>query len=77
MDRKRVLSSLVAGLFAFASATSVLANPEVDLADRGTVPSCSITDQLSPALSARADQIGFRPAGRAVRHFLPIPHARS
>lgn len=59
MDRKRPISFLVAGLFSFASAPAALANPEVDLADRGTVPSCSITDPLSPALSARADQIGF------------------
>jgi hypothetical protein len=37
----------------------VLANQELDLADRGTVPTCSITDALPADMAKRATELGY------------------
>ncbi len=50
---------LVLGLSAMFAPVSANANSELELADRGTVPSCSITDALPPELARQAAQLGF------------------
>lgn len=48
-------------LFAFAllSGQAVFANPELEVADRGTVPTCSVTDALPADMAKRAAELGF------------------
>lgn len=53
------LPAILAAALLLVPAAPLRANPEVDLADRGTVPSCSITDSLPPALALRARELGM------------------
>ena len=48
-------------LFAFAllSGQAAFANPELEVADRGTVPTCSVTDALPADMAKRAAELGF------------------
>jgi hypothetical protein len=41
------------------TASPAFANAEVDLADRGTVPSCSITDPLPADMAKRGEELGY------------------
>jgi hypothetical protein len=41
------------------TASPAFANAEVDLADRGTVPSCSITDALPADMAKRGEELGY------------------
>ncbi|MGL5839076.1 MAG: hypothetical protein ACRCY3_11295 [Sphingorhabdus sp.] len=50
---------LIVGFLGLGCAAPLFANPELDLADRGTVPSCSITDALTPAMAKQALALGF------------------
>lgn len=55
---KRIAACLlpVAALFSGAPA---LANPELEVADRGTVPTCSVTDALPADMARRAAELGY------------------
>ncbi|MFD1766877.1 hypothetical protein ACFSAG_08485 [Sphingorhabdus buctiana] len=48
-------------LFAFAllSGQAAFANPELEVADRGTVPTCSVTDALPADMAKRAAELGY------------------
>lgn len=48
-------------LFAFAllSGQAAFANPELEVADRGTVPTCSVTDALPADIAKRAAELGY------------------
>jgi hypothetical protein len=50
-------------LIAFACAlfggNAALANPELEVADRGTVPTCSVTDALPADMAKRAAELGY------------------
>lgn len=50
-------------LIAFACAlfggNAALANPELEVADRGTVPTCSVTDALPADMAKRAGELGY------------------
>lgn len=48
-------------LFACAllSGQAAFANPELEVADRGTVPTCSVTDALPADMAKRAAELGF------------------
>jgi len=48
-------------LFAFTllSGQAAFANPELEVADRGTVPTCSVTDALPADMAKRAAELGF------------------
>ncbi len=41
------------------SARAALANPELEVADRGTMPTCSITDGLPADMAKRAAELGY------------------
>ncbi|MBK6706819.1 MAG: hypothetical protein IPG54_04755 [Sphingomonadales bacterium] len=40
-------------------AVPALANPELEVADRGTVPTCSVTDALPADMAKRAGELGY------------------
>jgi hypothetical protein len=53
------LRRLAASLVLLACPAALWANIELDLADRGTVPSCSIIDALTPEMAKRATELGY------------------
>jgi hypothetical protein len=55
----RALIPLIAVLALTFGAMPVAANQELDLADRGTVPTCSITDALPADMAKRAAELGY------------------
>lgn len=44
---------------AILSGSAVRANPELEVADRGTVPTCSVTDALPADMAKRAHDLGY------------------
>ena len=59
--RMRFPPSLRPLLFAFVllSGRAAFANPELEVADRGTVPTCSVTDALPADMAKRAAELGY------------------
>lgn len=55
----RFLSALLALSASAVVASPLFANPEFAGADRGTAPTCSITDALAPDLAKRAAELGL------------------
>lgn len=54
------LSVIAFALFAMLTAAQpALANPELEIADRGTVPTCSVTDALPADMAKRAAELGY------------------
>ncbi len=47
------------GTAALFFAQGAMANPELEVADRGTVPTCSVTDALSADMAKRASELGY------------------
>lgn len=53
------LSGLLLVASGLCGAAPALANPELEVADRGTVPTCSITDALPADMAKRATELGY------------------